>query len=59
LNTGNINSDYNFIGDSQIVEDEVIKVETVSDPENELTDEELIKKYFKNPIGILPYYGPN
>jgi len=59
LNTGNINSDYNFIGDSQIVEDEVIKVETVSDPENELTDEELIKKYFKNPIGILPYYGPD
>lgn len=59
INTGNLNNEFNFIGDTEIIEDEVIKIETVSDSINELTDEELIKKYFKNPIGILPYYGPN
>jgi hypothetical protein len=31
----------------------------VNDLFSGLTEEELVKKYFNNPIGILPYYGPN
>ncbi|MCX7832941.1 MAG: L,D-transpeptidase [Ignavibacteria bacterium] len=30
-----------------------------SSDEEEYSDEELVKKYFRNPIGILPYFPPN
>ncbi len=38
---------------SDIISDE-------SNPDTDLNDDKaLIKKYFNNPIGVLPYYGPN
>ncbi len=33
--------------------------ETEDYEDEQYTDEELIKKYFRNPIGILPYFPPN
>jgi hypothetical protein len=39
-----------------IVEEKDVKKDV---PENFLSDVEIIKKYFHNPIGILPYFPPN
>ncbi|MCX6166168.1 MAG: L,D-transpeptidase [Ignavibacteriae bacterium] len=39
-----------------IVDEKEVKKDV---PDNILSDVELIKKYFHNPIGILPYFPPN
>ncbi len=56
INTQSNDTDiYNLISEL-IVDEKDYKKEI---PENFLTDAELIKKYFHNPIGILPYFPPN
>ncbi|MBN1633461.1 MAG: L,D-transpeptidase [Ignavibacteria bacterium] len=56
--SGNLDRQVTFIGDTKIIEKELNNDEPEAPSEIEYTDEELINKYFKNPIGILPYYGP-
>ncbi len=49
------NEEYNLIIDE-------LSYEEISEEENseeEYTNEELIRKYFRNPIGILPYFPPD
>lgn len=49
------NEDYaNLIG--ELAEEENLVTEST---EEDYSDEEPIKKYFRNPIGILPYFPPN
>jgi len=45
--------------DTEIIEDEIVEVgsEEVKNPEVD-SSKDLIKKYFNNPIGVLPYFGP-
>lgn len=48
-------------GDTSIIDENILNDEnlTVEYTVPDFSDEDLIKKYFRNPIGILPYYGPN
>lgn len=51
-------SDSNLV--SEIFSDLIDDSESADGHLNEnLTDKDLIKEYFNNPIGILPYYGPD
>lgn len=45
--------------DHEIVEEEIVEVGSgkVKNPDVD-SSEDLIKKYFNNPIGVLPYFGP-
>ena len=57
-----LRSDFETIGDETTAESE-FKLVAASDKDkaNDLTyssDEDLVKKYFSNPIGILPYFPP-
>lgn len=52
----NNNEDISSLIDDMIVDEEEVRKNV---PENILSDTELIKKYFHNPIGILPYFPPN
>lgn len=49
------------INDTTVVEENILSEENIAEEvsEPDYTETELINKYFKNPIGILPYYGPN
>jgi len=54
INTGLISSDTSFIEGTTVEGNNL----TVTESDIEYSNEELINKYFKNPVGILPYYGP-
>lgn len=57
LGSSNFDNEISYVGDTEVIEESIKPVEPEADTD-EITDEELINKYFKNPIGILPYYGP-
>lgn len=45
--------------DTEIIEDEIVEVGSEEDKNPEVdSSKDLIKKYFNNPIGVLPYFGP-
>jgi len=45
--------------DSEIIEDEIVEVASGNVNNSEVdSSSDLIKKYFNNPIGVLPYFGP-
>ncbi|MFA5404202.1 MAG: L,D-transpeptidase [Ignavibacteria bacterium] len=56
INEVNNDSGLDDLINELIVEEKEVKKDI---PDNILSDAELIKKYFHNPIGILPYFPPN
>lgn len=56
-----ISSENNIEDISNLIDDMIVDEEEVKKniPEDILSDAELIKKFFHNPIGILPYFPPN
>ncbi len=56
-----LNSKTEVTSDTTLFEENILNEGnlTVEYTVPDYSDEDLIKKYFRNPIGILPYYGPN